>query len=385
MEPEKSPFPSETTVPSNAEPILATKSTQPTPSPEPGRGPTWVFIGPQGLRAGWSVVLFLVLFLLLNIAIEAAMFHFHLIGKHPEFTPQVVFFGELAGLLALVAAVALVGLIERRHILDYNLRGSRRPQHFFFGLVSGFVALSALVGGLVAGGWLHIGHGALSGLDIFKFALLWGCVFLVGGCLEEGTFRCYGQFTLARGINLWWALAIVATVCAYQAVFVRGTASWGVYAAALLGLIPCCILHQRNAPSSGFWCAAWVTSTLFGFVHVSNSGEAWIGIFSAAFIGFVFCVSIRITGSAWWAIGCHAAWDWAETYFYGTADSGMKPHGSFLTSTPAGNPLWSGGSVGPEGSVLVLGVILLLLALLLLYGRLSAREHSAPVALTVAD
>ncbi|MGH9561476.1 MAG: CPBP family intramembrane glutamic endopeptidase, partial [Terracidiphilus sp.] len=130
-------------------------------------------------------------------------------------------------------------------------------------------------------------------------------------------------------------------------------------------------------------CAAWVTSTLFGQVHVGNPGEAWIGIFSAAFVGFVFCVSIRITGSAWWAIGCHAAWDWGETFFYGTADSGLQPHGSYLTSAPAGNPLWSGGSVGPEGSPLVLGVILLLLGLLIVYGRFNSRTESASAAPSV--
>ena len=112
-------------------------------------------------------------------------------------------------------------------------------------------------------------------------------------------------------------------------------------------------------------------------MHVSNPGETWIGIFAAAFIGFVFCVSVRLTGSAWWAIGCHAGWDWAETYFYGTADSGLTPHGSYLTSTPAGNPLWSGGAVGPEGSLLVLGAILFLLALVLVYGRWSARAAPA--------
>jgi hypothetical protein len=78
---------------------------------------------------------------------------------------------------------------------------------------------------------------------------------------------------------------------------------------------------------------------------------------------------VWVTGSAWWAIGCHAAWDWAETYFYGTADSGMPPRGHLLSSSPAGNSLWSGGTDGPEGSLLVLGVILLLLAALLaIYG-----------------
>ena len=118
---------------------------------------------------------------------------------------------------------------------------------------------------------------------------------------------------------------------------------------------------EQGPQSSGFWQAAWVTSTVFGFIHTGNNGENWIGIFAAAFIGFVFCVSVWVTGSAWWAIGCHAAWDWAETYFYGTADSGFVAKGHFLSATTTGNPLWSGGSDGPEGSLLVIAVCFLLL------------------------
>jgi membrane protease YdiL (CAAX protease family) len=144
----------------------------------------------------------------------------------------------------------------------------------------------------------------------------------------------------------------------------------GVCVAALLGLLPCLWLHLKKAEGAGFWQATWVTSTIFGFIHTGNSGESWLGIFSAAFVGFVFCVSVRLTGSAWWAIGCHGAWDWAQSYFYGTPDSGMIATGHYLTTSPAGNPLWSGGADGPEGSVLVLGAVLfLLLLLLVLYGR----------------
>jgi hypothetical protein len=105
-------------------------------------------------------------------------------------------------------------------------------------------------------------------------------------------------------------------------------------------------------------------------MHTGNNGENWLGIFAVGVIGFVFVVSVRVTGSAWWAIGCHAAWDWAETYFYGAADSGNVATGHYLTTTPAGPAFWSGGADGPEGSVLVLGVMLLLLVLLVVvYGR----------------
>ena len=232
------------------------------------------------------------------------------------------------------------------------------------------MGLSVLVGALALGGWLHFGPVALSGAHIYSFAALWGGCFILVGFFEEGTFRCYLQFTLTRGINFWWALGIEAALCLDLVLLGKGNGGWGVYAVALLGVVPCLLLELRKAEGAGFWQAAWVTSTVFGFIHTGNSGENWIGIFAAAAIGFVFCVSIWVTGSAWWAIGCHAGWDWAETYFYGTANSGLPAQGHYLTTNPAGNVLWSGGADGPEGSLLVLGAILLLLvALLLIYGR----------------
>jgi uncharacterized protein len=29
--------------------------------------------------------------------------------------------------------------------------------------------------------------------------------------------------------------------------------------------------------------------------------------------GLLFCLSLRRTGSLWWAVGFHAAWDWGQT------------------------------------------------------------------------
>jgi hypothetical protein len=252
-------------------------------------------------------------------------------------------------------------------------------------MIAGFASLSLLIGGLAWGGWLQFGPVALSSSQIFKFAALWGCAFLLVGCYEEGVFRCYLQFTLTRSINFWWALGIIGLVCLKLLIFNSGNGNWGVYILAGLGLVPCALLHFKKAARSGFWQASWVTTTLFGFLHTGNNGENWIGIFAAGAIGFVFVVSIRVTGSAWWAIGCHAAWDWTETYFYGAIDSGNVATGHYLTVTPvplkgSGWPvLWSGGGDGPEGSLLVIPVIVLLLvALVLIYGRRKPATAAAP-------
>ena len=351
------------------------------------RGFDWVLIGPRGLRAGWSILLFAAAYYLFRLIVGTVFFTVGLVRETSDFSAVSVLFGEMIPLLALLGAAAVMGLIERRRILDYNLTGPSRARHFLSGVAAGFAALSLLAGTLAWGGWLRFGPATLSGAAILRFAALWGCAFLVVAAVEEGLFRCYTLFTLTRGISFWWALAAQIAICLYLALNGGGHDAWGVYAAAVLGFFPCLALHQKAAPRSGaFWQAAWVTSTVFGLYHTSNNGENWIGIFAASFIGFVFCVSVRVTGSVWWAIGCHAAWDWAETFFYGTANSGLQGQGHFLSASPAGNPLWSGGADGPEGSLLVLGVILLLLMLLLvLYGRGKRPAPDAPTAQQAAD
>jgi membrane protease YdiL (CAAX protease family) len=360
----------------------------PPPEPFETRILLKILLGPQGLRGGWSVALFALLFALFSAIAGFLLVTLHLVDpKAQHFTARGALFNELVPFLGMVGAAAIVALVERRrgNLLAFNLIGPRRGLRFVEGYVAGFAALSALIGALAWGGWLHFGPIALSGAQIFKYAAVWGIAFLLVGCVEEGLFRCYLQFTLARSINFWWALGIVGAVCLDLVLRGKGNGIWGVYILAGLGLVPCLLLFLNKAESSGFWQASWVTSTLFGFIHTGNNGENWIGIFAAGAIGFVFVVSIRVTGSAWWAIGCHAAWDWSETFFYGAADSGFVASGHYLTVTPAGSVFWSGGTDGPEGSVLVIAIIfLLLIALVAIYGRRKPAMVAAPASELVA-
>ncbi len=357
-----------------ADELHATRA--PAPSPEPpvpaeSRFIKWVVIGPHGLRTGWSIALFLILtFILISLGFALANpleFLFFKINIE-DFSPQNSVLRETIQVLAILGAALVCARIERRRILDYNLTGPHRLRHFFVGILGGFIALSALAFSMSLGGWLHFGPVALHGSAILQYGAIWGLSFLLTGLAEEGSVRCYLQFTLTRGVNFWWASALVALMCLSGLLFTNNQGVWGIDIIAALGVIPCLLLHLRKSPSAGFWQAAWLSSTFFGFIHTGNNGETWIGIFSAAAIGFVFCVSIRVTGSAWWAIGYHASWDWAQTFFYGTADSGFQPEGHFLTTNPTGATLFSGGTDGPEGSLLVIPVIVLtLIGILLVY------------------
>jgi hypothetical protein len=356
--------------------MSTTPGPAPSEPPEPfefsAGGISRVFVGPQGLRAGWSIVLAYSLYYFFRLVLGSLFFTANLVDDNSGLTPGSTVLLELIPFFAMVGAGLLMALFEQRRLFDYNLSGPRPIPYFFSGCAAGFAALSLLVGALRLGGWLHFGAPALTAAAAFRYALLWACAFLLVGCVEEGIFRGYLQFTFTRGLNFWWALAAQCLICLYAFASVRPEAP-AIYLLSLLGVIPCYALHRKVAAckdGASFWQAAWVTSTLFGVIHAFNGGENPVGILAAGCIGFVFCVSVRLTGSAWWAIGCHAAWDWSETFFYGTADSGLVPHNHLLTTSPAGNPLLSGAADGPEGSLLALGAVAFLLLLLIaLYGR----------------
>ena len=376
MEPELQPIVDEQR-PASAD--VAPRSPQ--PPPEHGRDFDWVFIGPHGLRVGWSLLLFAGLYYLFREVVGTLFYAAGLIHDTPADSAGAVLISELVPFFSLVAAALVMILIQDMNIdgriSSYNLAGPRRGRRFFSGVAAGFAAISLLVGGLARGSWLHLAPSALPATTAIRLGALWLAAFLIVASVEEGLFRCYALSTLTRGINFWWALSAQIGLCCYLALDTGRNGAYGVYLAAALGFFPCLALHQKFRARSAFWQAAWVTATFFGFYHTSNAGENWIGVFAAAAIGFTFCVSVFVTGSAWWAIGCHAAWDWAETFFYGTADSGQQAQGHLFSAIPAGNSLLSGGADGPEGSLLVLAAILLLLLILLAaYGR----KKSPPLA-----
>ena len=290
-----------------------TRGTPPTPL-KPTRFP--ILFGPNGLRAGWSVLVFVVVTvgLLYLFGFELRWFardtHQSLPGRGGgKFYPAIAMVAEAATLLAVVLATALMAWFEHRRVVFYGLVGRHRLRQFFLGFIAGFAFLSLLVGILIATHHLVITRAALPSGTLARYALAWVLFFLIVGITEEFMLRGYLLFTLARGIH--------------------------------------------------FWPAAFILAAAFGLLHTGNHGESPFGIAAAALIALVFSLSLWRLGHLWWAIGFHASWDWAESYFYGTADSGTVSAGRLMHAHPAGSILLSGGATGPEGSAWVLLVVAL--------------------------
>lgn len=284
------------------------------PTP-PGDSPLRiVFVGPQGVRAGWRLLVFFALLAIVGFAIVFPLRK--IVGDMgSDFSAPRVISSELVSFAIVLIATAIMGRFEHRSLAQYGLPFRfALGKHFWAGALWGFVMLSVIVGMMAVSGAYAFGGLALSAADVIKYGLLWALAFLLVGFFEEFTFRGYLQFTLTTGL--------------------------------------------------GFWPAALITCLIFAGGHITNGGENLIGVSEIVLIALFLCLALRRTGNLWFAIGWHMAFDWGESFFYSTPNSGIHATGHMLKASLMGSKWLSGGTVGPEASVFdlvvtVAGILLL--------------------------
>ena len=277
------------------------------------------FVGSQGLRAGWRILVFLavsVVLLAAFVLIRAGGVHGFVeqqkTASQIVMTPWLMGSSEASAFLIICFVALLMAKIERRKFGEYGLPFDRVfPSNLWKGALWGFAAISGTLLGIFLLHGFRITGLALHGTAIVSAVAAWGVACLMVGLFEEFLCRGYLQYTLASGI--------------------------------------------------GYWPAALVISGLFGFGHAFNSNETTVGAVSAGLFGILFCLFLRRGGNLWSAVGFHAAWDFGQT-FYGVADSGIRPYHNVFSSNFTG-PTWlTGGTVGPEASIMT-PIALLVVAL----------------------
>jgi uncharacterized protein len=293
---------------------METQSSQPS---EPQNRITWIFFNERELRAGWRLLIFLAVLVAVTAAFGAISLL--LLGKSAKsLSAPSLILQEAVSFLCVVFASWIMSKIEHRSMEEYGLplRNSRALSRFVTGyLFWGFLPLSALLLGMRALQSFYFGKPALHDGQIVYWAAVWGVLFCLVGLFEEYLLRGYLLYTLADGI--------------------------------------------------GFWPAAIVLASVFGLLHSRNPGESRIGVLMTVFFAMFASVLLRYTGNLWLAVGAHAGWDWGQSYFYGVSDSGLQLPGHFLSPHIRGPEWLSGGSVGPEGSILCLALMTVMTALVI--------------------
>lgn len=292
--------------------------------------PTWKGRGLAFLRLLAFVLLFCVFsFIPLLVLYWLLIFQWHL---HPTANLERMLAIEVAAQgLGALAATALIARAGGRRLRDFGFGGHDRWRNFLIGIATGLALLSLMLLAMRAASAVSI-EPATTAISPATFHAVFYALLMLGVAFsEEGFSRGYALVALSQSVS--------------------------------------------------FWPAAIATGAIFGLMHAFNGGETPVGVASAGLFGIVLAYSYRRTGSLWFAFGIHAGWDYAESFVFGVPNSGVTLPGGLFHARFDG-PAWlTGGSAGPEGSILML---LALGAIVLVIQKMCSAGSATPDPTSVA-
>ena len=171
-----------------------------------------------------------------------------------------------------------------------------------------------------------------------------------------------GVTGLALGAGLF--AAVIAILAAADAYGLIGRDAWVVVqwsapAAAVAfreELLYRGVIQRVSEERLGTWLALAFASVWFGWQHADNPNAGLFdGVMIALFGGVLLGACFVVTRRLWLAVGVHAAWNFVEGGVFGTPVSGYAIPG-VLRSSLSGPEWLTGGTFGPESSLVTLAV-----------------------------
>lgn len=268
----------------------------------------------ERLRHIWRAVLFAVLAavvapFLLDFLLAPLQKQLH-IGD--GLSADAIAFSEGANFLVALICTIPFAIYERRGVFSYflplrQLFGSR----LFEGFLVGAVMAGAVAAGMIILGGMQVKGFALTGNALAFAALAWLGANALVGIAEEFFFRSYFLKALWQSIGFWPAAIVIALL----------------FAAA----------HYFFKPGENVWDVI----TLVGL-------SLWL------------CYTVLRTGTLWFAVGFHIAYDFMQLFVIGTKNGAQVPERHMLDATFNG-PAWlTGGVLGTEASFLMYPLIVLI-------------------------
>ena len=263
------------------------------------------FRGPNGIRAGWRVLIFLAIvcaMILVLVAGFALIAHGRAQFAISQLSPQGLGISEAAIFLCTAIPALIMSKIERRKFGAYGLPSREAFRgDFWIGSLIGFLSISGCLLGIFAFHGFRLTGIAIHGGTILTATAAWAVAFTIVGLAEEFAFRGYLQFTLTTGM--------------------------------------------------GFWPSAFLLSALFGLAHAGNPGESKAGLLSVVLFGLLFCFFLNaaeICGGPSDSMPDGTGVRLSFTEFPTAASCRI----TISSTAPSAGPHWlTGGSVGPEASI----------------------------------
>src|SRR5258708_3852321 len=198
-----------------------------------------IFVGPDGIRAGWRFLIFAVLWTALSTAAQLLI---RLLYKgHEGMHPLDYLVSDGIGFLTALATASILGRIEKRRLHEYGLPLSTGFfRRFLEGLVWGAVPVAVLMSAVWLLGGVTIAGFAFAGQTLASWALLWTVTMVVLALFEEFLFRGYPLRALTDGLGFWAAAILLSAGFGALHYFTKPMETFAdALSVSLLGLLLC--------------------------------------------------------------------------------------------------------------------------------------------------
>jgi uncharacterized protein len=259
------------------------------------------------LRAGWRVLIFLVMTLVLA-AVDGRV-RAGLAGRLPDLYEDLV--RALVFALLIAAALYLASrVLDHRRMSDYGFHFSRTWwTDLGFGLVLGALLQFGVLAVELAVGWVNVtGSFAPAPGQPFVATILVGVV-VVGAVSfgEEASYRGYPIKNLAEGL---------------------ARARWGIVIAVV------------------------IPAVFFGLAHATNENATWLSVFNIVIFGLLFGTGYVLTGELALPIGLHFGWNFVQGFVFGVVATGREYGSVLVLADDSSATLWTGQPYGAEGGLI---------------------------------
>ena len=274
------------------------------------------------LRAGWRIAAFLAIFYTIALPL---LFGLRALLGFSKSSPLVIVIIAVAATPAVYIARRW---IDKKSLTSLGLRpGTRSAADIVFGFF-----LSGIMAGAVFSAMLALGY--IGNVEVVTIS--WPIVGALTG-----------------------SLLIMALVGFWEELVFRG------------------YIFQNMAEGMEMKTAVLLSCAFYGLVHSANPNASFLSTAIIVLFGYLRIYGYVSTGQLWLSIGMHTGWNFFQATIFGFAASGHSEARTLFTHDSLSADWLSGGDFGPEGSVLTIPVVLIALAVMRTWSRMSVPRERA--------
>jgi CAAX protease family protein len=287
------------------------------------------------LKAGWRILIFLIIFWMISSLIFVIKPLFGEITKR-EFLENYSLIIILILAIAASTAIPLARkFLDKKSFVSLGLKMNRKAfQDVFFGFL-----LSGLMAGLFFSLMIIFGLVEFNGFNIGDAAT------------SEGQPFDFVKFMKVFSIGSLVILFIEHILVGYwEELVFRG------------------YLFQNMIDGIGLKISIVISCLIYGLIHYMNPNAGVLSSLIIVLFGYLRIYGYLSTKMLWLSIGMHIGWNFFQGPIFGFGASGHQT-ATLIDQTSTSQDWLSGGAFGPEGSIFIIPIIFLALFIMRWYSK----------------